>query len=217
MKKNNNKKKFIFLLDKNNDWIGKYFPKLINKLPKKYEYKITKNPKLVKNKIVFVLSYTKILKQEFINKNIEVLIIHPSKLPLDKGFSPVQNQVLRNQNLIHLSMFKASNKIDSGPICIRDTFYLKGHELSEEIRKKQADAIFKIILKYLNKFPNIKFTKQKGLSNYNKKRNFLDNRLNINKSIKSQFNLLRIVDNENYPAHFKYKNNKYLIKIFREK
>ena len=217
MKKITNKEKFAFLLDKNNNWIEKYFPKLLNKLPKKHEYKITKNPKLVKNKIVFVLCYTKILKQEFINKNIEVLIIHPSKLPLDKGFSPVQNQVLRKQNLIHLSMFKASNKVDSGPICMRDTFYLKGYELSEEIRKKQAYAIFKIILKYLNKFPNIKFEKQKGLSSYNKKRNTLDNRLNINKSIKSQFNLLRIVDNENYPAHFKYKNNRYLVKIFRQK
>ena len=217
MKKIKNKEKFAFLLDKNNNWIEKYFPKLLNKLPKKHEYKITKNPKLVKNKIVFVLCYTKILKQEFINKNIEVLIIHPSKLPLDKGFSPVQNQVLRKQNLIHLSMFKASNKVDSGPICMRDTFYLKGYELSEEIRKKQAYAIFKIILKYLNKFPNIKFEKQKGLSSYNKKRNTLDNRLNINKSIKSQFNLLRIVDNENYPAHFKYKNNRYLVKIFRQK
>ena len=78
-------------------------------------------------------------------------------------------------------------------------------------------AIFKIIKKYISKYPNIKFKKQTGKSSYNKKRKFLDNRLNINKNIKSQFNLLRIVDNELYPANFKYKNKTYLVKIYKYK
>ena len=34
---------------------------------------------------------------------------------------------------------------------------------------------------------------------------------------KSQFNLLRIVDNELYPANFKYKNKTYLVKIYKYK
>ena len=61
------------------------------------------------------------------------------------------------------------------------------------------------------------FFDQKGRSNFNYKRKFKDNRIDINKSIKSQFNLLRIVDNDLYPANFKYKNQTYLLKIFKKK
>ena len=215
--KKSKKKEFIFLIDKNNNWIEEYLNNFINKLNKKYTYKIYKNNKFIKNKTIFVISYTKILEKSFLEKNKEVLIIHPSKLPLDKGFSPVQSQILRKQNKIHISMFKASDKIDAGPICFRDTFLLNGHELSDEIRAKQAMAIFKIIKKYISKYPNIKFKKQTGKSSYNKKRKFFDNILNINKNIKSQFNLLRIVDNELYPANFKYKNKTYLVKIYKYK
>ena len=213
--KNLKKKEFIFLIDKNNNWIEKYLRKNLNNLTKKYNYKVTKNPKRIKNKNVLVISYTKILEKNFLERNKNVIVIHPSKLPLDKGFAPVQNKILRNQNKIHISMFKASTKIDAGPVCLRDIFYLKGHELNDEIRFKQSEAIFNIIDKYLNKFPKINFKKQMGKTTYNKKRSFLDNKLNINKSIKKQFNLLRIVDNENYPANFKYKNKTYIIKIFK--
>jgi methionyl-tRNA formyltransferase len=217
MKKSKDKKEFIFLIDKNNNWIEKYLYIFLKKLTKKYSYSVFTNTKYIKNKTIFVISYTKVLKQSFLDNNKDVLIIHPSKLPLDRGFSPVQNQVLRNQKKIHISMFKASKKVDTGPVCFRDTFLLKGDELNDEIRIKQSNAIFKIIKKYIQKYPNIKYLKQRGLSTYNKKRKISDNVININKSIKSQFNLLRIVDNKLYPAHFKYKKKAYILKIYKQK
>ena len=217
-KYNKNQKKFFFLLDKNNDWIESYLKKYFSKFTKKkYKFTISKNPHKIKNKIVFVLSYTKILGSDFLKNNKEVLIVHPSKLPKDKGFSPVQNQVLRNNNLINISLIRASEEVDAGPVAIRDTFLLKGHELNNEIRKKQAFAIFKVIKKFLAKYPNIQYSNQKGVSSFNKRRTHLDCELNINKSIKSQFNLLRIVENKLYPAFFKYRNNTYFIRIEKKK
>lgn len=217
MKLNKKKKKIIiFLLDKNNNWIESFLRKNLSKFTKKYQYKISKNIKLIKNKIVFVLSYTKILKDDFLQKNKEVLIVHPSNLPKDKGFAPVQYQVLRNKKLIHLSLIKASKKVDAGPVAIKDKFFLKGHELSNEIRKMQALAIFRIVNKFLKKYPNITFKEQKGHGTFNKRRNYKDSVLKINKSLKSQFNLLRIVDNKLYPAFFKYRGNTYIIKIFKK-
>ena len=82
----NFRENFVFLLDKNNNWIEKKLLKFINKLPNKYKYTITKNPKNIKNKIIFVIGYTKIFDENFLKKNKEVLIIHPSKLPKDRGF-----------------------------------------------------------------------------------------------------------------------------------
>ncbi len=210
------KNTIIFLLDKNNNWIESYLRKHLDKFTKKYRYKILKNIRLIKNKIVFVLSYTKILKDDFLQKNKEVLIVHPSKLPKDKGFAPVQYQVLRNKKLIHVSLIKASKKVDAGPVAIRDNFFLKGHELSNEIRKMQALAIFKVVNKFLKKYPNITFKEQKGFGTFNKRRSYKDSELKINKSLKSQFNMLRIVDNNLYPAFFRYKKNIYIVKIFKK-
>ena len=217
MIKKKNQPNIIFLLDKKNDWIGKFLKKNILNLSKKFNYKITKNPNSIKNKIVFVLSYTRILNTNFILKNKEVLIAHPSKLPRDKGFSPVQNQILRGQNTIHVSLIKASKEVDSGPIAFRDKFFLEGHELSDEIREQQAKSIFKLIKKFLNNYPNINYRKQKGISTFNKRRGVNANKLNIQKSIKSQLNILRISDNENYPAFFKYRKNTYILKILKKK
>ena len=92
-----NKKEFIFLIYKKNNLIEKKLYIFIKKLTKKYNYKVFSNTNNVKNKTIFVISYTKILKQKFLDDNKDVLIIHPSKLPIDRGFSPVQNQILRKQ------------------------------------------------------------------------------------------------------------------------
>ena len=209
-------KKIFFLLDPSNLWIEIFLKKSLKKFPKKYNYIITKNCKIIKNSIVFVLSYTRILDITFIKRNEKVLIVHPSKLPKDKGFAPVQNQILKNKKLIHICLLEAAEKVDSGPIIYRDTFLLKGFELSSEIRNKQAISTFKLIRKFLKNYPKIKTYKQKGISNFNKKRGPEDSELNINKTIKSQFNLLRICDNDYYPAFFRYKKNTYVIKLIKK-
>ena len=73
-----------------------------------------------------------------------------------------------------------------------------------ELRERQAYARLNLIKKFLKKYPKIDKKKQKGGS-YNRKRNSNDSEINIKKSIKSQFNLLRICDNERYPAFLNLK------------
>mgnify|MGYP003349215185 CR=1 FL=1 len=58
---------------------------------------------------------------------------------------------------------------------------------------------------------------QIGNPTYLKARTPLDSKLDINKSIKSQFNLLRVCDDKNYPAFFYYKNYKFFIKLYKKK
>ena len=74
-----------------------------------------------------------------------------------------------------------------------------------------------MVLKFLDllKKKKIKKKKQKKITNkFLKKRYPEDSQLNINKSIKSQLNLLRVCDNKRYPAFFHYKKKKFLIKIY---
>jgi methionyl-tRNA formyltransferase len=211
------KYKITFLLDKTNLWFEKQLRSYNFGLNNKYIYKISKNFKNVKNQdVVFPLSYKRILPEEFLNNNKLVLIAHPSQLPKNKGFAPVQYQILRNKRKIYISLIKAVKEVDAGPIAIQDKFYLDGTELSEEIRTKQGLSFLKIIKKFLIKFPKINFKQQIGKGNFNKRRYPRDSKLNINKTIKKQFNHLRINDNENYPSFFEYKSIKYLIKIYKE-
>ena len=212
-----NKYKVTILIDTNNSWIEKFLKK-IQYNTKKYFIKFEKIENKIKNQdIVLVLSYTKVLKEKFIKRNKLVLIAHPSDLPKDRGFAPVQNQILKNKKKIYFSLIKAVKKIDAGPVCLKIPFFLDGLELYEDMRIKQGKAAVKLIEKFLTKYPKVNFKDQIGISNYNKKRVNEDYRLNINKNIKSQLNILRICNNENYPAYFIYKKHNYILNIFKSK
>ena len=211
------KYKVTFLLDQSNLWFEKIIKNYDFKLKSKYLFKFSKNISNIKNQdIVFPLSYTKILTEDFLKKNNLVLIAHPSKLPRDKGFAPIQYEILKKKKLFYISLIKAEKHVDAGPICLQHSFKLNGKELYDEIRNIQGIQILKIIKKFLRKYPNVKFKKQKGKSTFNKKRYPKDSELDINKTIKEQFNLMRINSNDLYPSFFYFKDQKYIIKIFKE-
>ncbi len=209
-------KKVVFLIDKSNDWILPIIKKQKFNFRKKYIFKISKNYKTVKNNdIVFIINYTRILDKKFLNNNKRNIVIHASKLPKDKGFAPMQNQILRGKNKIFFSLIEAAESVDSGKIYFSSKIKLKGHELNEELRNLQAREIINLIEKFLKRYPNVIGKKQSGLSTFNKKRTPKDSKININKSIKSQFNLIRIADNNRYPLFFKHKKFKYILKVYK--
>ena len=210
------KKKICFLLDKNNNWLLHHCKKFVN-INKRHNIKIFYNFRKIFNyDYIFVLGFTKILPDYFLQKNNLIMVIHESNLPKGKGFSPVQWQILKNQNKIPICLIEANETVDSGPILAKSSFNLEGNELNEEIRLKQAVATIKIIKKFLKKFPNFSQKKQVGLPTFYKRRYPKDSLLDPNKSLKNNFNLLRIADNLNYPAYFIYKGKKYILKIYKD-
>lgn len=213
-------KKFTvtFLLDKKNDWISKFINFRSFKSNEKYSFKVQTKTNFIKNQdIVFPINFTKILPISFLKKNKLTLIVHSSDLPRNKGFAPMSYQILRRKNYLLFSLIKASERVDSGDICFKTKIKLDGTELYEELRKKQALEINRIIKKFLTIYPKVTFKKQKGRGSYNKKRGIIDSKIDIEKSVKSQFNLLRVCDNENFPSYFYYKKKKYILKIFKER
>ncbi len=211
------KYKVTFLLDKSNLWFEKQLKNYDFKLNNKYTFKISKNSNNIKKQnIVFPLSYTKILPETFLKENELVLITHASKLPSDRGFAPLQYQILKNKKKFYMTLIKAEKGVDTGRIFLQNSFTLDGTELSCEIRKIQGSQYLKIIKKFLVRYPNVKSKKQKNKGNFNKRRYSKDSQLNINKTIKQQFNHLRINDNKLYPSFFYFKGKKYIVKIFNE-
>lgn len=164
--------------------------------------------------IVFILSYHSIIPKEFLDNNKHNLVIHASPLPKGKGWSPMFWQVLEGKSEITFSLFEADCGIDSGDIYLQDILRLKGGELYNELRELQARMCQKMCLEFLDKYPKLESKKQVGEESFYKKRTKDDSRLDIKKSIEEQFNLLRIVSNEEFPAFFYKDGKKFIIKIY---
>ncbi len=164
--------------------------------------------------IVFILSYHNLIEDKYLKAHKYNLVIHESALPKGKGWAPMFWQVLDGENKIPFTMFEASQGVDNGDIYMQKILKLTGYELNSELRKKQADFTIGMCLEFLNNYEKYKIpVKQNGIESFYSKRTVKNSELNVNKSLKEQFNLLRIVDNESYPAFFKINNKEYKIKI----
>ena len=195
--------------------VFKIFKKNI-KTNKRYIVKFSNKINTVLNQdIVFFINLTKIIKKVFLKRNKLNIVIHASDLPKDKGGAPLQWQILKGKNQISLCLFEAKKKIDSGDIIMKTKINFDGSELNKELREKQSQIMIKLIKNFLDIYPNLNMKKQIGKSTLNRLRTPQDSEVDINKSIKSQFNLMRIADNDKYPLFFYNKGKKYILKIYK--
>lgn len=169
-----------------------------------------------KRDILFILSCENILDDKDLDKHKNNLVIHESDLPQGKGWSPLTWQILEGKKQIPITLFEASSKVDYGDIYYKDFISLEGHELIDEIKYKQWDKTKKLILKFIDKYPNNSSYKQTGNSTYYLKRSPKNSQIDIDKTINEQFDLLRVVDNNRYPAFFLKEGYKYLLYIEKE-
>ena len=167
--------------------------------------------------VVFILSYHKIIPEKYLYINKHNIVIHASALPAGKGWAPMFWQIIEGKNEIPFTMFEASNGVDNGDIYMQKILKLTGYELHDELRAKQANFIMDMCLEFINNYKKYKNPMpQQGNESFYQKRTPKDSKLDINKSIKEQFNLLRICSNEEYPAFFEIDGKKYILKIEEE-
>lgn len=198
-------------------WINKYIDKFISDLEAKgYCVRWAHDTIDVKPAFIsYYLSYFSVVSHDVLRLSKHNLVVHESNLPQGRGWSPLSWQVLEGKNIIPITLFEAEEHVDSGRIYLRDFINLEGHELVEEIRYKQAITTFNLCGRFLEDYESLikQSCEQQGEPTYYSRRTPNDSRLDINKSIADQFNLLRIVDNEHYPAFFEYKGKRYIVTI----
>lgn len=166
--------------------------------------------------VVFMLSYFKIVKEAFLREHQHNLVVHDSQLPQGKGWAPLFWQILEGKNKIPAVLFEATEGVDAGDIYVRDHIDLRGDELHDEIRDLQARKSVEMCIQFLENYDDLKPVIQSGEETFYARRTPEASRVDINKSISEQFNLLRIVSNEDYPAFFHHKGSKYILKIFKD-
>ena len=124
--------------------------------------------------IIFFIGWSDIIQKDIVDNNL-CICLHPSLLPLYRGGSPLQNQLINNEKKSGITLFKMDESLDKGPIIYQEEFNLKKVKLSglDGIYKKitylGVRGLKKIILDLI-KDNELKFIAQKGKSSYYKRR-----------------------------------------------
>lgn len=163
--------------------------------------------------VAFYLGCLKITPPEVLARNRRNLIVHESDLPRGRGFSPLTWQVIEGQNEIPICLFEATEDADAGLVIYRERLRFAGHEIIDELRKAQGEKTLDICLRFLAEPSPPEGEPQRGAATYYARRQPADSRLDPERSIAEQFDLLRTVDNVKYPAFFDHRGHRYKLAI----
>lgn len=209
-------KKVDFLCSDENHPVMEYLIMWKDQNLNNYEISIFKSSSDLKGgDFLFLISCNEIIRENITNLYKHSLVIHASDLPHGRGWSPLSWQILEGKEKIKLSLIEANQKVDTGKIWLQKDMIFSNDMIFEEINKTLFESEIFLINQALKNYHDIEPNKQDkkdGLKTY-KKRNPEDSKLDINKDIKSQFNLIRIADPNRYPAFFIIHGRKYKLKL----
>ncbi len=96
------------------------------------------------------------------------------------------------------------------------TIHFEGHELIDEMRKKEGGSIIELALRFVDSYKSILAIPQKGEETFYARRSPKDSEIDVTKSIADVFDKLRVADNERYPVFFKHRGHTYILKIYKK-
>ena len=167
---------------------------------------------------VFLLSCQEIIKKEHLRLNRHNLVVHASALPQGKGWSPLTWQILEGKSRIPVTLFEAAEHVDAGCIYLQEEVRFDGTELIDEVRAAVGEATCSLCLAFVRDYPHIlqRAREQEGVESFYPRRRPEDSRLDLDQTLRTQINLLRVVDNERYPAFFDWKGKRYRLLIQKD-
>lgn len=173
---------------------------------------------LVPADILFLVSCGQIVTDAERRPFRAVLVLHASNLPTGRGWSPHIWAIVGGASRITVCMLEARDPVDSGPVWLRTSFELEGHELLPEINERLFAAELQLMTEAVLRFDALVPVPQEGDPGaYLQRRTPEHSRLDPSRTIAEQFDLLRVVDNERYPAFFDHRGHRYIVRITRVK
>ena len=167
--------------------------------------------------ILFLIACSAIIPTAVRSRFQKTLVVHASDLPMGRGWSPYVWRLLEGHNEVVVSLLDAEDPVDSGDIWLKTNFLLAGHELHDEIHHKLNAATIKLMNFAISNLSLVSPQPQnENGGSYYRRRTPEDSRIDPEKSIASQFNLLRVCDPDRYPAFFDYLEHRYYITIRKD-
>lgn len=165
--------------------------------------------------IAFFLSLSRIVPTAILHRSAHNLVVHGSALPLGRGWSPLTWQILEGMNDIPVTLIEAREPVDSGEVYAQELLHFHGHELIDELRAGLARTTLSLCRQFVSRYPFVsgESRPQVGAPSYYARRRPHDSRLDPDKTIREQFNLLRVADPDRYPAFFEYAGRRYEVRL----
>ena len=164
--------------------------------------------------LLFLVSCSQVLNNTERGQYRAALVLHASDLPKGRGWSPHVWAILAGESEVTVCLLEAQDPVDSGLVWLRTRFALDGSELLPEINQRLFLAELNLMTEAVQRVGSIEPSPQQGDPGpYMKRRTPADSRLDPHKTIAEQFDLLRTVDSERYPAFFDFRGHRYVIKI----
>jgi methionyl-tRNA formyltransferase len=167
----------------------------------------------IDNDMAFFLGCTGIAKPAFLARSRRNLVVHSSDLPKGRGFAPLAWQIIAGQSEIVTCLINAADAVDAGEIVLRDKLQFTGNELYPEMRAAQGSLIVELCLRFVASPEEPLGQSQIGEPTTLRRRIPADSELDPNVPIAAQFDLLRTVDNDNFPAFFSFRGRSYKLAI----
>ncbi len=168
---------------------------------------------LTEKDVSFFLSCHTIVSESQLALSRKNLLVHASDLPRGRGMSPLTWQILEGLDNIPVCLLEAGARVDSGAVIYRESLSFEGHELIDEMRERLGRLSLDLCLRYLSEADIPEGNEQQGDASYYARRNAQDSELETSSSLAEQFDLLRVVDNQAYPAWFEYRGHRYRLRI----
>jgi methionyl-tRNA formyltransferase len=164
--------------------------------------------------ILFLVSCGQIVREHERSRYGATLVLHASDLPRGRGWSPHVWAIVERASRVPVCLLEARDPVDTGDVWLRTAFDLEGHELLPEINDKLFDAELSLMTEAVDRFGTIDPVPQEGDPGpYMRKRTPEHSRLDPARTIAEQFDLLRVVDNDRYPAFFEHRGKRYVLRI----
>jgi methionyl-tRNA formyltransferase len=167
--------------------------------------------------LLFLIVCRQLIGPEIRCRYRHTLVVHASRLPHGRGWSPHIWQVLEGCNAIPVSLLEAVDKLDSGAIWAERVITLEGHELYDEINERLFAVTTELMdFAILNDGRIVPRPQGSATPTYYRKRTPEDSRLDPAKTLAEQFDLLRVADPERFPCFFEIRGRRYRVLLRKD-
>ena len=190
-----------------NPWLERW----IDEVGGKAEVKLVRD--VAEVDFLFLIACHQIVRQDVRSRFAYTLVVHGSRLPKGRGWSPLIWQILEGANELPLALINAEDGVDTGDIWRIETIRLDGTELSDEIQARIAKATTDLMHWALVHCRSTQPTVQEGEPTYYPRRRPADSEVQPGQTIEEIFDRLRVADPERYPAFFEHRGQRYAIAL----
>lgn len=201
----------------NPSWILPYAERLVRRIGEEGDHArlCRSHHEVPPGVVAFYLGCIHLTPTDVLARNHRNLIVHESDLPHGRGFSPLTWQVIEGRQEVTVCLLEAVAEADAGPVVYRERLRFEGHELIDELRAALGRLTEELCLRFLREPAPPAGQPQVGMATHYVRRRPEDSRLDPQRTIAEQFNLLRTVDNSRYPAFFELHGQRYHLRIER--